>query len=592
MTFRHITYSLVLASALVATTSCDSLFKDAPINEISEKSVWSNPQLLDEYENAWYRNMNCGFSTFVPTISLVKSMSRYYMPWFGDQLTVGKSTYYNSGYGDLLKGNSQELTKWAANVWNNYFTQIQSINTLLENLGNISDGDQKQRIIGEAHFLRGYYYYMLWRMFGGVTIIDHTYDPLINAEKFPRASYQEMVDFIVSEADEAAKYLPVTHESTEKGRATKGAAMMLKAKTYFWASSEVFQNKDASKTYLGFSDDQSHAMLENAKKAYEDLMVLNAYSLIPITSSTQDGIKDEYRKIFLTKNSQESILEVQHSDDGDYANKFGHKLDRDACSPYFTGTTLAYLPTQNHVDEYGMQEGKTYDAKHPYEGRDYRFYANVLYDGCTFRNHVMDIHYTNRVAGVDLTKYGSSTSADFLYTGYYMGKFVDETQTIDNNETYASKQNCIIWRYAEALLDYAEVCWRLGDTGTALTYLNKTRERVHMPLFTQVTEENIRNERRVELAFEETTYWDLFRWGIAEEKMNGATNPIKAMRVDVTQTSKADGSVTSTTKYTISNLNRFPKRVRVFDAKQYYLPIPWSEIKYHGIEQNPDWTEQ
>ncbi len=592
MTFRHITYSLVLASALVATTSCDSLFKDAPINEISEKSVWSNPQLLDEYENAWYRNMNCGFSTFVPTISLVKSMSRYYMPWFGDQLTVGKSTYYNSGYGDLLKGNSQELTKWAANVWNNYFTQIQSINTLLENLGNISDGDQKQRIIGEAHFLRGYYYYMLWRMFGGVTIIDHTYDPLINAEKFPRASYQEMVDFIVSEADEAAKHLPVTHESTEKGRATKGAAMMLKAKTYFWASSEVFQNKDASKTYLGFADDQSHAMLEKAKKAYEDLMSLNAYSLIPITSSTQDGIKDEYRKIFLTKNSQESILEVQHSDDGDYANKFGHKLDRDACSPYFTGTTLAYLPTQNHVDEYGMQEGKTYDAKHPYEGRDYRFYANVLYDGCTFRNHVMDIHYTNRVAGVDLTKYGSSTSADFLYTGYYMGKFVDETQTIDNNETYASKQNCIIWRYAEALLDYAEVCWRLGDTGTALTYLNKTRERVHMPLFTQVTEENIRNERRVELAFEETTYWDLFRWGIAEEKMNGATNPIKAMRVDVTQTSKADGSVTSTTKYTISNLNRFPKRVRVFDAKQYYLPIPWSEIKYHGIEQNPEWTEQ
>lgn len=582
----------MLVSTLAGTASCDSLFRDAPINEISEKSVWSNPQLLDEYENSWYRNMNCGFSTFVPSISLVKSMSRYYMPWFGDQLTVGKSTYYNSGYGDLLKGNSQELTKWAANVWNTYFTQIQSINTLLENLDNIADGDQKQRIIGEAHFLRGYYYYMLWRMFGGITLIDHTYDPLINVEKFPRATYQEMVDFIVTEADEAATYLPVTHDSTEKGRATKGAAIMLKAKTYFWASSEVFQNKDADKTYLGFTDDQSHAMLEKAKTAYEELMALNAYSLIPIASTTQDGIKDEYRKIFLTKNSQESILEVQHSDDGDYANKFGHKLDRDACSPYFTGTTLAYLPTQNHVDEYGMQEGKTYDAKHPYEGRDYRFYANVLYDGCTFRNHVMDIHYTNRVAGIDLTKYGSSTSADFLYTGYYMGKFVDETQTIDNDETYASKQNCIIWRYAEALLDYAEVCWRLGDTGTALTYLNKTRERVHMPLFTQATEENIRNERRVEMAFEETTYWDLFRWGIAEEKMNGATNPIKAMRVDVTQVNNSDGSVTSTMKYTVSNLNRFPKRVRVFDAKQYYLPIPWSEIKYHGIEQNPDWTEQ
>mgnify|MGYP002524195846 FL=1 len=585
---NKITVSFLMLASASAMTSCDSLFKDAPINEISEKSVWGNPQLLDEYENSWYRNMSNGFSTYVPSIALVKSMSRYYLPWFGDQITVGKSTYYNAGYGDLLKGNSQELTKWASNVWNNYMTQVQSINTLLENLGEISDGDQKNRIIGEAHFLRGYYYYMLWRMFGGVMIIDHTYDPLKNAEKFPRASYQQMVDFIVSEADEAAKYLPVKHESTETGRATKGAALMLKAKTYFWASSEVFQNKDEKQYYLGFTDDQSRNMLEKAKKAYEDLMALNAYSLIPISATIQDGIKDEYRKIFLTKNSQESILEVQHSDDGDYANKFGHKLDRDACSPYFTGTTLAYLPTQNHVDEYGMQKDKTYDPQHPYENRDYRFYANVLYDGCTFRNHVMDIHYTNRTAGVDLTKYGSSTSADFLYTGYYMGKFVDETQTIDNNETYASKQNYIIWRYAEVLLDYAEVCYRLGDADLALTYLNKTRERVHMPGFDAATEENIRNERRVELAFEETTYWDLFRWGIANEKMNGASNPLKAMRVDVTEVAGNE----PVTKYTISNLNRFPKRVRVFDDKQYYLPIPWSEIKYQGVEQNPGWTEQ
>lgn len=579
--------SLLLAGALAAT-SCDSMFKDAPINEISENSVWGSPQLLDEYENSWYRSMSNGFSTYVPSISLVKSMSRYYLPWFGDQITVGKSTYYNAGYGDLLKGNSQEITKWAANVWSNYTTQIQSINTLLENLDNIADGAQKDRIIGEAHFLRGYYHYMLWRMFGGITILDHTYDPLKNAEKFPRASYQQMVDFIVGEADEAAKHLPLAYASTDIGRATRGAAVMLKAKTYFWAASEVFQNKPEEQYYLGFSGDHSQAMLEKAKTAYEELMGLGQYSLIPITATTQDGIRDEYRKIFLTKNSQESILEVQHSDDGDYANKFGHKLDRDAAAPSFTGTTAAYTPTQNHVDEYGMRNGKTYDPNHPYANRDYRFYANVLYDGCTYRNHVMDIHYTNRQAGEDLTPYGSSTTAAVTLTGYYMGKFVDETQTIDNNETYASKQNYIIWRYAEALLDYAEVCYRLGYTDLAKEYVNKTRERVHMPDFDAVTLDEIKNERRVEMAFEETTYWDLFRWGVAEEKMNGATNPLKAMRVDVTQ---VDGQPKST-KYTISNVNRFPKRVRVFDKKQYYLPIPWSEIKYHGIPQNPDWTEQ
>ena len=222
--FNRIITIITLAATTGVLTSCDSLFRDAPLDKISEKSVWSNPQLLDEYENSWYRCMSNGFSTYVPSISLVKSKSRYYMPWFGDQISVGKSSYYNAGYGDLLKGNSQEITKWAANVWSNYFTQIQSINTLLENLGNISNGDQKNRIIGEAHFMRGYYYYMLWRMFGGVTLIDHTYNPLIKEEKFPRASYQQMVDFIVAEADEAAKYLPQAHATTETGRATKGAA--------------------------------------------------------------------------------------------------------------------------------------------------------------------------------------------------------------------------------------------------------------------------------------------------------------------------------------------------------------------------------
>lgn len=585
--FNKILSVVALAAATTLTTSCDSLFNDAPINQISEKSIWKNPQLLDEYENSWYRNMSNGFDIYVPSISFAKSRSRYFMPWFGDQITVGKSTYFNAGYGDILKGNETQITNWAAAQWSKYFTQIQSINTLFENLGEVSNGEQKNRIIGEAHFMRGYYYYMLWRMFGGVTLIDHTYNPLIKEEKFPRASYQQMVDFIVAEADEAAKYLPQVHATSETGRATLGAALMLKAKTYMWASSKVFQNKDADKTYLGFTDDQSRQMLEKAKQTYEQLFALKQYSLIPISATTQDGIREEYRNIFLTKNSQESIFEVQHSDDGDFSNKFGHKLDRDAASPFFTGNTAAYTPTQNHVDEYGMQAGKTYDAEHPYANRDYRFYANILYDGCTYRNHVMDIHYTDNKAGVDLTAYGSAYSAGVSKTGYYMGKFVDKSQVIDNNDTYGSKQNFIIWRYAEALLDYAEVCYNLGNTALAKEYLNKTRQRVHMPDIDNVTMESIMNERRVEMAFEETTYWDLFRWGIAEEKMNGSSNPLKAMRVDVTTNGDA-----TTTKYTISNLNKSPEKVRYFTKRQYYLPLPWSEIKYHGIAQNPDWTEQ
>lgn len=573
---------LYIAIALFACSlsSCNSLFDDEPMNKISDESTWSNSQLLDEYVNSWYRGMSDGFDIFVPSTALLKGISRYYLPWFGDQLTVGKTDWFNAGYGDVLKGNEESITQYASNLWSAYYTQIQYINTFLTNQDQVTDAAQKQRVLGEAHFFRGYYYYMLWRRYGGVLLIDHPYDPLQNAEKFPRASYQQMVDFITSEADQAAALLSVKNESSNVGRATKGAALMLKAKTYLWASSTVFQNKD--KDYLGFTDDQSEVMLKKAKAAYEELFALNAYSLIPITATTQDGIKNEYRKIFLTKNSEESIFEVQHSNDGDYANKFGHKLDRDAAAPSFTGTTAAYTPTQNHVDEYGMRGGAIYDAANPYANRDYRFYANILYDGSTYRNHVMDIHYTNKVAGADITAYGTSTSASYSRTGYYMGKFVDETQTIDNNDTYASKQNYIIWRYAEALLDYAEVEFRLGYPSVALEQINKIRTRVHMDTYSSITWDQIVNERRVEMAFEETTYWDYFRWGIANEKLNGSMNPLTAMRVDV-----ANGKTT----YKISNLNRFPGRVRVFVSKEYYFPIPWSEIKYQGITQNPDWKE-
>ena len=579
---KNIIFKGILAALplLMAACSPNSLFDDAPKDKISDEKTWESPMLLDEYVNTWYRNMNSGFKTYVPSTALFKSISRYYLPWFGDQLTNGKSDWYNAGYGDVLKANEESITQWARGTWTSCYTQIQYINAFLENMDKVPDATQRKRVEGEAHFFRAYYYYMLWRRFGGALLIDHTYNPLTNPEKFPRASYEQMVKFIVDEAEKAQNLLSATNSTADVGRITSGAAIMLKAKTYLWASSTVFQNK--TKSYLGFTDDKSQEMLQKARAAYDELFALGTYQLVSITGNTQDKIRDEYRQIFITKNTSESILEVQHSNDGDYANKFGHTLDRDAASPFFTGTTAAYTPTQNHVDEYGMRGGATYNALQPYDNRDYRFYANILYNGCSFRDHIMDMATTDGKAGVDITVYGSSTSAAVSRTGYYLGKFVDPTQAINDNDTYASKQNYIIWRLAEAYLDYAEVCFRLGDTSTALDMVNRIRTRVHMDALTAVTWNDIVRERRVEMAFEETTYWDQLRWGTAERTFSGATNPLKGMTITVRS---------GVTTYRTANINRFPARVRKFDAKEYYFPIPWSEVRYQGIEQNPDWNE-
>lgn len=588
MKFKNIIATTVILSGLC---SCDSMFRDEPNDKLAETQIWGNEQLLDEYTARWYRNMDNGFYILVSTI--IKNSGEEYLPWYGDQLTVGRSDWYQAGYGDMLKGSQTMYNTRGKLYWENYYTQIRSINTLMEHESELPQ-NIKERLIGEAHFFRAYYYYRLFQYYGGALIIDHAYNPLENEEKFPRASFEEMVDFITSEAEKAAQILTQAYDETMTGRATKGAALMLKAKTYFWASGAHFQNVDLP--YLGFESDRSLEMLDKAAKEYDRIIALNQYGLISISATDKDGIVSEYRNIFLTKNSRESIWEVQHSDDGDFTSSgFGHKLDRDAAPPSSTGVNCAYNPTQNHIDEYRMVNGKRitdadsgYDPQNPWEGRDYRFYANILYDGSMWRGVTLEIHYDvidgKNVPATDLTPYDSSTTSSVTRTGYYMAKFLRESQQIDQDETYASSQNCILWRYAELLLDYAEIDFKLGRTGDALEKVNMIRRRVHMPELTSLTWDDIMNERRVELAFEKSTYWDILRYGIAEKVMSGSTNPLYGCRVVIDE----NGNKTIALDRVVNGNNN---NTRYFQSRQYFLPIPWDDIRYHGIEQNPEWVE-
>lgn len=589
MKLKKFLYILPLIAGASMMTSCDSMFRDAPYDKLPASVIWENPLLLDEYVLPWYRDMDKGFSTYVTTI--MKGLGNEYEPWYTDQLTVGKSDWYSGDYGNILKSSQQDITTRGRTEWFKFYTQVNSINTLLENEGSLAPS-VKQRVLGEAHFFRAWYYYCMLRMFGGTMIITRTYDPLTDSVRFPRASYEEMVKFICDEAELASTLLAESNGPSDIGRPTKGVCYMLKGKTYFWAAGEHFQNQE--KGYLGFPDNRTDELLRLAAEEYDRVIDTHQYGLIPISGTTRDQVVAEYRKIFLTKNSMESIWEVQHADDGNFSYANGHKLDRDAASSFFGGTTAAYNPTQNHVDEYRMENGKRitetgsgYDKKNPYVGRDWRFYANVLYDGAMWNGHEMELHYEmvdgKEVAGKDLTKYDNSTSSAVTRTGYYMAKFLNETQAINNDDTYASSQNCILWRYAELLLDYAEIDFKLGRVGDALDKVNQIRRRVHMPELTSLTWDDIFNERRVELAFEKTTYWDLLRWNIAEKYMTGSTNPLYGIKI----VNQADG----TKKITNPVVNGRNTVVRYFRTRQYYYPIDWDDVRYHGLEQNPEWVE-
>ena len=583
---KYIVPSLMLSIGL---SSCDDIFRDAPNDKLSPDVIWENEILLNGYILPWYNGMDNGFSTLVTTI--MAGLGSEYEPWYGDQLTVGKRSWYQTDYGNILKSQQSMMTTRGRTKWISAYTEIASINTLLENENRLVP-DIRDRVLGEAHFFRAYFYYKLLRMYGGTLLIDHVFDPLKKAEKFPRASYEEMVRFIADEAEKASWLLPAKYNDDQVGRATRGAALMLKAKTFLWVSGAHFQNQE--KSYLGFPDDRSMEMLDSAAANYDRVMALNVYDLVQIPAGDRQSIVDAYRNIFLTKNTIESILEVQHADDGDFHMANGHKLDRDAAPPSAGGTTAAYNPTQNHVDEYRMANGKRineagsdYDRNNPYDNRDVRFYANVLYDGAEWRGNIMDLHYETvdgaEVAGTDLTIYGSSNESGVTRTGYYMAKFLNQRQVIDNDQTYASSQNCILWRYAELLLDYAEIDFKKGRVNDALAKVNMIRERVHEPALTSVTWDDITNERRVELAFEKETYWDALRYNEAERRMTGTYNPLYGVKIVY----DANGN----RKITNPVVNGRNTSVRYFRARQYYYPIPWDDIRYHEIDQNPEWVE-
>ncbi|MBD5303522.1 MAG: RagB/SusD family nutrient uptake outer membrane protein [Bacteroides sp.] len=579
--------SILLAAAM--STGCNSIFRETPFDKLAEEQIWGDEKLLDEYTGSWYRNMDNGFYILVST--MFKNLGSEFDPWFGDQITVGRSDWYQAGYGELLKGSHSQITSRSRLVWQGAYEQIRSVNKLIEHEAELPRSIH-DRILGEAYFFRAWYHYKLLRRYGGVLLVDRTFDPLTEEVKFPRASFEQTVEFIVADAKRAAALLPAEHETRDVGRITKGAAWTLAGKTYFWAAGDKFQNAD--KEFLGFTGNKASDMRNLAAACYDEMLKLNIYDLIPANAGDRDRTVEAYRNIFLTKNSQESILEVQHSDDGNFSQGFGHKLDRDAAPPSMTGVNCAYNPTQNHVDEYRMANGlpiddpnSGYDEDFPYDNRDVRFYANVLYDGAMWKGHKMELHYTMidgvRTPGADIMAYGTSSTASYTRTGYYMAKFLRETQQIDADETYGSSQNYIIWRLAEILLDYAEIDWLENRPEEARKKVNRIRSRVGMPAFASITFDDINNERRVELAFEKTTYWDLLRNGTAETAMCGDTNPLYR----VTIVDDEDGNRT----YSKGIVNGASTNVRYFASYHYFWPIAWSDIRYHGIEQNPEWIE-
>ncbi len=457
------------------------------------------------------------------------------------------------------------------NMWPIDYGLIRKCNVALENLDRLGDDQAalKDRLKGEVYFLRGMIYHQLLRLFGtkstggeptGVPLIDHSLT-LDDDLQIPRATYDEVVDFIVDDLDTAASLLPSKGE-IEAGRATVGAALALKSEVLLYAASPW-------NTGSGFDTDR----LTEAAAAAQQVMDMGDYSLYP-----------DYKEIFLTKNNDEIIFAKKFQYPDKYHQSGGGGTQNAGWDVYNSPASYrgpsdggwgATQPTQEFVGSYDMVDGKPqtestlYDPQKPWDNLDPRFEATVVHNGAQYRGREASLYD----GGLDFQA--------GIFTGYWSRKFSDET--LVPLYSRASDQDWIFLRYAEVLLNYAEAKNELsGPDATVYAAIDAIRARpsVQMPalpagLSQSEMRAKIRNERKIELAFEEKRYFDIRRWGIAQDLLNGYLHKMQIIK-------NANGTFT----YNVTTY----EPPRAFPEKLYVLPIPLDEtLKNTAAKQINGW---
>lgn len=538
---RNILLFILVTSSFIG---CDSYLDTTPKDSISDKLVWQSEKNIRLYTNTFY-----GF---------IDRYGQFGADQFAGNMTEGLTETLK--YGSYVPGSkagdsnmylfTPEMMSISGNLlgtWRKTYDRIVRVNKFLDGLGQFSSlADDKNRLFeGEVRFFRAFLYFQLAKRHGGVIL----YRDMNLQKDINRSSEEETWDLIAEDLDFAASVLPEAWGAEGRGRITKGAAYAFKSRAMLYAK-----------------------RWEEAKEAADKVFGLGLYTLTAQYAEAWKG------------NNSESILQSEYAAKGP-----NHRFDR-FYVPYgeVENEGGSGTPTQEMVESYESKDGGqiNWDAWHktdgtievpPYADLEPRFQATVIYPGSLWKGKVMD----NAVEGENgrYMGYREDTYAKGrTTTGYYLRKLMDENLVDLLN--YESTQTWVEIRLAEVYLNRAEALYNLGKNGQALEDLNKLRERVELPNLVGLSGENlfeaIRQERKIELAYEGHLYWDMRRWKLAHIAYNGYRT--HGLKVEKT-------GETVTYKYVDCDLQD-----RKFLEKTYVLPIPYSELSNNSkIEQYDEW---
>ena len=517
--------SILFAIVACLMIGCDSnLLKTVPNDRLSSNIFWKTKKDARLAANALYPTLDGIQITRYDGITDILHTNRP----FNDNLEIeaGRAT---SDHNRFLS------------EWDNAYEAIRRANEFLNNVGRVQDVDSEyiNKLKGEAKTIRAYHYIKLAMLFGDVPLIKKGIS-IDEAKEVTRDPVEEVWDFIAADLTQAADWLPLDNGN----RISRGAANGLKARAMLFAGR---YNKAA----------------ESAKKVMES----DEYSLHP-----------SYCELFQYEgeNNAGVILQREYTKGANSHNIYNTLAP---WSQIGGSRGSQYVPTAKLVDMYEMKNGNTinepgsgYDPANPYEDRDPRLKCSIFVNGM----ELPDGQTYNSTPGES----GSDPVGQSVYitsTGFNVRKYVSDE---DLQNPSNSGLNIALLRYAEVLLIYAEAKIEMNEIDQSVyDAINAVRQRVNMPPITRSEASTqaevrkvVRRERTVELAFEGLRLFDIRRWRIAEDVMQG--NPKGTYYVK-------DGEVK---QVEVTGVNR------TFDPNKDYLwPIPSRERELVDLSQNPGW---
>jgi hypothetical protein len=542
----------IVAFLAIGLSACkDDYLDKVPLSGPSDQTFFSNQDELILAVNGIYSALAFHPTDDMPFLTTIDAATD--IGW--DRNT--------SGLQSLAKGNQDSNNDYARSYWTNFYRVIGRCNFILDNAEKARSSTSPEiymRSIAEARFARAFAYHNLIELFGGVPLVTKTL--ALNEAQLPRNTKEEVLAFVLTELDAAAADLPASYGANDLGRATKGAAMAIKARAALYAA-----------------------------QAAQEVMASNLYSL-----------HNNFAELFSYngRNSKEIILSLQYLRT---ANKT-HAVTRNLLSRNGQGTSNK-VPAQALIDAYECLDGRPinesplYNAARPYENRDPRLGYTVALPGSNFFNFQFETHKDSlKCFNYNSTPPSRIDNQDAInafatFTGYCWRKYVD---LIDRADVARSELNIILIRYAEVQLIYAEAKIEKGENDQSVyDAINSIRQRpgVNMPpipsgLSQAELRSIVRKERLYELAMEGNRLFDIRRWKIAEQAMNGPFyGRVPRGFLATAPTVDANGIV-----HYENVPNRADLRVvetRQFNAGRDYLwPIPNIEIVTNpNLVQNP-----